>query len=95
MVMIQIGIEPFHGVYNEETEQFDAGADGVMDDAKWLELMISFRNNFLAKSDWTQGVDSPLTDEKKAEWVTYRQKLRDLPTTATLGMIVEFPDPPS
>jgi len=29
--------------------------------------------------DWTQAVDSPLTDAKKAEWVTYRQALRDVP----------------
>tara|TARA_B100001093_G_scaffold510803_1_gene577360 strand:- start:1436 stop:1720 length:285 start_codon:yes stop_codon:yes gene_type:complete len=38
------------------------------------------RDNLLAESDWTQAVDSPLTDEKKAEWVTYRAALRNLPT---------------
>ena len=32
----------------------------------------------LGMSDWTQGADSPLTDEKKAEWRTYRQALRDI-----------------
>ena len=37
------------------------------------------RNALLAESDWTQFVDSPLTDKKKAEWATYRQALRDLP----------------
>ena len=31
----------------------------------------------LVNSDWTQAVDSPLSDEKKAEWRTYRQELRD------------------
>lgn len=36
------------------------------------------RNMRLGESDWTQGADSPLTDEKKAEWVIYRQALRDL-----------------
>ena len=30
--------------------------------------------------DWTQGSDSPLSDEKKAEWRTYRQTLRDIMT---------------
>ena len=34
----------------------------------------------LQLSDWTQGADSPLSDSKKAEWVTYRQTLRDLPS---------------
>ena len=38
------------------------------------------RDNLLVESDWTQVVDSPLTDEKKAEWVTYRAALRNLPT---------------
>ena len=32
----------------------------------------------LAQSDWTQGADSPLTEEKKAEWRIYRQALRDI-----------------
>ena len=38
------------------------------------------RNTFLAESDWTQFNDCPLTDAKKLEWATYRQKLRDLPS---------------
>jgi len=33
----------------------------------------------LQESDWTTSTDSPLTDEQKAEAVTYRQALRDLP----------------
>ena len=32
----------------------------------------------LVLSDWTQMADSPLTDEKKAEWAIYRQSLRDI-----------------
>lgn len=40
------------------------------------------RDALLASSDWTQSPDSPLTDAKKAEWATYRQQLRDLPSTA-------------
>ena len=32
----------------------------------------------LSSSDWTQANDSPLSDEKKAEWRTYRQSLRDI-----------------
>ena len=36
------------------------------------------RNALLAKYDWT--INSPdLTDDKKAEWKTYRQALRALP----------------
>ena len=36
------------------------------------------RTTKLYDSDWTQAVDSPLSDEKKAEWRTYRQSLRDI-----------------
>jgi protoheme ferro-lyase len=41
------------------------------------------RTTFLKVCDWTVGVDSPLSDSKKAEWQTYRQALRDLPSTNT------------
>ena len=35
----------------------------------------------LQDSDWTVVADSPLSDTKKAEWSTYRQELRDLPSS--------------
>tara|TARA_R100000030_G_scaffold91854_1_gene77157 strand:+ start:3977 stop:4267 length:291 start_codon:yes stop_codon:yes gene_type:complete len=37
------------------------------------------RNELLTASDWTQGNDSPLTDEAKTSWATYRSSLRSLP----------------
>jgi len=36
------------------------------------------RKILLIESDWTQMPDSPLTEEQKAEWATYRQALRDM-----------------
>ena len=44
----------------------------------WLRV---HRNGRLKSCDWTQGADSPLSDTKKAEWATYRQQLRDLPSS--------------
>ena len=41
----------------------------------------TIRGGILIGSDWTQFPDSPLTNEKKAEWATYRQALRDIPAT--------------
>ena len=41
------------------------------------------RNSGLQKTDWTQTTDCPLSDSKKAEWATYRQALRDLPSSYT------------
>ena len=44
-----------------------------------LGMIRHERNGKLASSDWTQGVDSPLTAAKQTEWATYRQELRDFP----------------
>ena len=52
----------------------------------------------LQLSDWTQAVDSPLSDSKKAEWVTYRQALRDLPSQyseSDTWEVVVWPTKPS
>tara|TARA_B100001939_G_C16927203_1_gene612274 strand:- start:517 stop:987 length:471 start_codon:yes stop_codon:yes gene_type:complete len=56
------------------------------------------RDQALNLSDWTQMPDSPLTSEKKAEWATYRQALRDLPSTqssATTWADITWPTAPS
>jgi hypothetical protein len=42
------------------------------------EIALAQRISFLVNSDWTQLADVPLSAEKKAEWATYRQALRDL-----------------
>lgn len=44
-------------------------------------VVRTIRNGLLEDSDWTQSPDSPLTTEKKTEWATYRQALRDVPAT--------------
>ena len=45
------------------------------------EYIREYRRVLLKDSDWTQAIDSPLSDSKKTQWATYRQALRDLPTT--------------
>jgi hypothetical protein len=61
---------------------------------KWMR---DRRNNLLIACDWTQGEDSPLSAEKKAEWQTYRQALRDVPannSSAVNREDVVWPTPP-
>lgn len=61
-------------------------------------LVRKVRNNRLTECDWTQAVDSPLSEAKKAEWATYRQTLRDLLDNlgdATSIDEVTFPTRPS
>lgn len=44
----------------------------------WEELRF-LRNQKLTECDWTQIIDSPLTEEQTIAWQIYRQVLRDLP----------------
>lgn len=59
---------------------------------EWLfERMRLHRDRLLAESDWTQLPDAPVD---RAAWATYRQVLRDFPSTWTPGPTVTFPVAP-
>ena len=47
-------------------------------DAKVAEANRKKRDDLLSSTDWTQMNDSPLTNELKTAWATYRQELRDV-----------------
>ena len=64
------------GVTTTKAEHEAAYQAGL--DAKTAEGHRTTRNKLLADSDWTQMNDSPLTNEVKTAWATYRQELRDL-----------------
>ena len=60
----------------------DMTAEEIADrDESYMSQLRRERDEKLAASDWTQASDhsSPLAADKKAEWATYRQVLRDLP----------------
>ena len=55
------------------------------------------RKDLINNRDWTVMSDSPLSDSKKAEWVTYRQALRDITNgidTEAKALAVTFPTQP-
>ena len=54
----------------------------------------TIRNALLAASDWTQANDSPLANDKKIEWATYRTALLDLPSNKSWPDVT-FPEEPS
>ena len=62
-------------------EQFDSLLSTT--ETEELRIFRQLRNQKLLECDWTQGVDSPLSDLKKVEWATYRQELRDITKTVT------------
>ena len=47
------------------------------------------RDKLLADSDWTQMNDSPLSNEDKTAWATYRQELRDMSDLASWPNIAD------
>lgn len=62
------------------------------------ELVRRDRDLELGMTDWTQGADSPLSDDKKAEWATYRAALRNVPannSSVTLLNDIVWPTKPS
>lgn len=75
------------GIYQQAVTDFDAALPNSPDVVANNNITNALgqlrfdRDLKLSNSDWTQLTDSPLTDAKKTEWATYRQKLRDLPAT--------------
>jgi hypothetical protein len=83
----------FRFLNNEMVEAFVTGnqlllqglSGSVVADAEYPEavknkssIVRNQRNTLLMESDWTQAADSPLSDDDKAAWVTYRTNLRNL-----------------
>lgn len=74
-----------------------------------LQIVRNRRDRMLAKTDWTQAVDTPLSAATKALWKGFRGALRDLPKqieamkaadlvllTSSAGALDElFPSPPA
>ena len=94
-------IGAFHSlnVWNYTTEQWNTrtarpNRHAVWQDGAWtwnahtlLQEIREERNYRLISCDWTVVSDSPLTDSQKAEAITYRTALRDLPSTITIANI--------
>ena len=62
------------------TQEFTDAKEAAIDSFWWKRLR-SERNEKLKRHDWTQGADVP--SAIKTPWATYRQQLRDLPSTVT------------
>ena len=57
------------------SKTYGAGTDLIT-----LDYLRDMRDDLLQDCDWTQMPDSPLADEAKTSWATYRTALRNLPT---------------
>ncbi len=96
-IPLQEGQSIIEGIYEVEAYKIIDGVAVEQTIDFWNSVRIE-RNTLLTESDWTQMSDSPLTDSKKTEWSTYRQSLRDLPTSNSSASSyddVTFPSEPS
>lgn len=59
------------------------------------EIIRKKRNTLLTACDWTQVPDSPLSTEKKQEWVAYRAQLRDITSAFQTPSDVLWPEAPN
>jgi hypothetical protein len=58
------------------------------------EMARRQRNHLLFMSDWATLSDAPLSDAKKAEYLAYRQALRDVPEQAGFPDNIVWPTKP-
>lgn len=72
-----------------EVEALQAAAPSETE-IKWAGIRAT-RNRKLAETDWRALSDLTLSDE----WKTYRQALRDLPSTQSDPDNITYPTPPS
>lgn len=78
-------INGVHSYYEKTYEEINAIA---------LDSTRDLRNALLLESDWTQLIDSPLSEQKKEEWRIYRKKLRDITDNLDFTKI-NFPEKPN
>ena len=96
--VVEITDNEFDQIINQRTHYFDITDNTVKiiiksNEDKWFEIRNK-RNTLLRESDWTQMPDSPLNNEKKTEWLTYRNNLRSLPQTFSNPDEVIWPNVP-
>lgn len=86
---IDSGLENIHNLHFKlvNNQAVALSVEEVSNKFKYLAFTSGLQNAriqravLLAACDWTQGTDSPLSVELKEAWATYRQALRDLPST--------------
>jgi hypothetical protein len=67
------------------------GNDNEVSDEIYLARLRYWRYTELVRTDWTQVADAPVD---KAAWATYRQALRDLPSSNSNPREIELPTEP-
>ena len=79
---------------NVQTVEAQTTAYRARVDADAAASARSTRTKLLDESDWTQVNDSPLSNELKTTWATYREGLRNLPSASGWPHTHTLPEKP-
>lgn len=83
------------GIWKQTWQVVDMNADEqIAADLRQAGNMRAQRNLMIARTDWTQLPDAPLSAESKTAWATYRQALRDITSQAGFPWTVNWPTQP-
>ena len=77
------GLEWLDKTQTKPTEEELNAKVTELETAEPFRLLREKRNLRLTQTDWTRMDDNGLSTSKKTEWKTYRQSLRDLPSSTT------------
>jgi hypothetical protein len=69
--------------------------DELKDTFDPIILVRQWRGHLLDASDWTQIPDNALSAEKRQEWATWRQAVREYPDVWVDGPTIVFPEKPA
>lgn len=73
----------------------DATAEQIAEyETSLIQYNLQIRNRLLVESDWSGLTDCTLSDEKKAEWASYRQALRDITAQEGFPHNITWPTKP-
>jgi hypothetical protein len=67
-------------------EEISAELDATLLDTS-MPWIRAYRDRLLVESDWTLNPEIPISESKAAEWASYRQALRDFPSTVTVEVL--------
>ena len=103
-IIVPPNINSFYVILSRNPEtneiEFSEDAEAIERDrlnaiqTRWDQLRYE-RNIRISNTDWVMLSDISMTTEKKEEWVTYRQALRDLPSNTTDPENITWPNTPS
>lgn len=82
-------------IVTPNTEAWEAWKAEQPDPSEQLAVEVrAQRDALLSACDWTQMPDSPLSEEEKAAYQTYRQALRDVPQQEGFPETISWPEEP-